>query len=48
MRADHGVTVLAVTRDHESLGNPHGETVLEPGDVLFVIGPLDWDPAGVQ
>ncbi|MDI6900654.1 MAG: cation:proton antiporter [Anaerosomatales bacterium] len=48
LRADHGVTVLAVTREGESLGNPRGETVLREGDVLFVIGPLAWDPQSVS
>jgi len=48
LRAEHGVTIPAVTRNGESLGNPHGDTVLEAGDVLFVIGPLDCDPASVQ
>lgn len=48
LRADHGVTVLAVNRDGEYLANPRGETVLEAGDVLFVIGPTEWDPQTVS
>ncbi len=47
LRADHAVTILAITRSGESLGNPHGDTPLLEGDVLFVIGPLDWEPASV-
>jgi CPA2 family monovalent cation:H+ antiporter-2 len=45
LRAEHGVTVLAVRRDDESIGNPVSSTDLREGDVLFVIGPPDWDPA---
>lgn len=48
LRADHSVTVLAVTRDEESIGNPHGDTMLLPGDVLFVIGPTEWNPDDVR
>ncbi|MDI6809054.1 MAG: NAD-binding protein [Candidatus Eisenbacteria bacterium] len=48
LRAEHGVTVLAVSRDAETLGNPRGETILMAGDVLFVIGPPDWEPATVM
>ncbi len=48
LRDEHGVTVLAVTREGESIGNPKGDTVLEAGDVLFVIGPEDWDPGSVR
>ncbi len=48
LRADHDVTILAVTREGESLSNPHGDTVLREGDVLFVIGPPEWDPASVS
>jgi CPA2 family monovalent cation:H+ antiporter-2 len=47
LRAEHGVTVLAITRDGGALGNPHGDTVLLANDVLFVIGPVDWDPRTV-
>jgi CPA2 family monovalent cation:H+ antiporter-2 len=45
LRAVHGVTVLAVIRQGRALGNPRGETLMERGDLLFVIGPEDWDPA---
>lgn len=47
LRATYGVTVLAVTRADGTLGNPPGETVLVPGDVLFVIGPPQWEPSSI-
>lgn len=47
LRAEHGVTVLAITRGGEAVGNPRGETDLRVGDVLFVIGPADWDSSSV-
>ncbi|MCA9784224.1 MAG: potassium transporter KefB, partial [Candidatus Cloacimonetes bacterium] len=48
LRATHGITVLAITRDGQTLGNPHSDEPLRPDDVLFVIGPLDWDPSLVS
>jgi CPA2 family monovalent cation:H+ antiporter-2 len=48
LRADHGVTVLAVKRGRDSIGNPLSSTELHAGDVLFVIGPPDWDPASAN
>ncbi|NTW28917.1 MAG: potassium transporter KefB [Coriobacteriia bacterium] len=48
LRVGHGVTVLAVKRGNESIGNPVGATNLEIGDVLFVIGPREWDPGSVS
>lgn len=47
LRAGHGVSILAVKRGGTTIGNPHGAFVLEPGDVLFVFGPNEWDPAHV-
>ncbi len=48
LRPDHGVTVLAVTRQHgETIADPRGPTRLEAGDILFVIGPHGWDPRSV-
>ncbi len=44
LRPRFGVTVLAVRRDGNNIANPHGDTRIEVGDVLFVIGPPDWDP----
>jgi CPA2 family monovalent cation:H+ antiporter-2 len=44
LRDDHGVIVLAVQRAGATLSNPRGGLVLQAGDVLFVIGPEDWDP----
>jgi CPA2 family monovalent cation:H+ antiporter-2 len=43
LREDYGVNVLAVTREGEAIGNPPGELAFQQGDVLFVIGPTDWD-----
>jgi monovalent cation:H+ antiporter-2, CPA2 family len=39
LRKRYGVTVLAIRRDSQILPNPHGETPLCAGDVLFVLGP---------
>lgn len=44
LRDEHGVVVLAVLRAGETLSNPRGGLVLQADDVLFVIGPEDWDP----
>jgi len=44
LREDHGVTVLAVIRAGQTLANPCGDLELRQNDVLFVIGPVDWDP----
>ena len=44
LRDDHGVMVLAVQRSGETLANPRGDVMLQAGDVLFVIGPENWDP----
>jgi K+/H+ antiporter YhaU regulatory subunit KhtT len=44
LRDDHSVMVLAVQRAGATLSNPRGNLVLLAGDVLFVIGPRDWDP----
>ncbi len=49
LRAEHGVTVLAVTRkEGEIISNPRGLTTLREGDILFVIGPEAWDPASIR
>lgn len=45
LRDEHGVMVLAVQRSGATLSNPRGDVVLQAGDVLFVIGPKEWDPA---
>jgi CPA2 family monovalent cation:H+ antiporter-2 len=47
LREEHGVSVLAITRDGVTQGNPDSADVLRPGDVLFVIGPKDWEPVEV-
>jgi CPA2 family monovalent cation:H+ antiporter-2 len=44
LRDQYGVTVLAVRRDGNNIANPRGATLLEVGDVLFVIGPPGFDP----
>jgi uncharacterized protein with PhoU and TrkA domain len=41
------VTILAVKRGGESIGNPVGATELVTGDILFVVGPHDWNPLTV-
>ena len=43
LREDYGVNVLAVTREGEAIGNPPGELAFQQGDVLFLIGPTDWE-----
>jgi CPA2 family monovalent cation:H+ antiporter-2 len=43
LREEYGVNVLAVTREGEAIGNPPGELAFQQGDVLFVIGPTDWE-----
>lgn len=48
LRETQGVTVLAVTRGGDQLANPTGDTELTVGDVLFVVGPADWDPTPVM
>lgn len=47
LRASQGVTILAVTTAEETIGNPAGSVVLHADDVLFVIGPLEWDPQSI-
>lgn len=48
MRPTHGVTVLAITRHGVTQGNPPSSTTLAEGDVLFVIGPEDWDASTIS
>ena len=48
LRAEHGVTVIAVTREREQVSNPNADFTLRIGDVLFVVGPSDWDPTTVM
>jgi CPA2 family monovalent cation:H+ antiporter-2 len=38
LRRDHGLTVLAVRRGDQTIGNPAGSFTLEPGDRLVLIG----------
>lgn len=48
LRAEHEVTVLAVRREGETVGNPPSGWVFETDDVLFVFGPEHWDPGTVS
>ena len=48
LRSEHAVTVLAVRRGGETVGNPQSGWVFESGDVLFVFGPEHWDPSIVS
>jgi CPA2 family monovalent cation:H+ antiporter-2 len=48
LRAEHNVTILAITRSGEPITHPHGHTRLLAGDILFVIGPEAWDPFSVR
>lgn len=47
LRADHGVTIIAVQRDGDTISNPNGDFRLTEGDVLFVVGPSQWEPTTV-
>ena len=40
----HGATVLAVNRSGRTLATPRGDVVLQAENVLFVIGPQEWEP----
>jgi CPA2 family monovalent cation:H+ antiporter-2 len=48
LREAYGVTVLAVTRHGIISSSPPGDLELQKGDVLFVIGPQEWEPAVVN
>lgn len=41
LRKDYGVTVLAIRRNTEFILNPHGDTRIEPNDILILVGLLD-------
>ncbi len=41
LRADHGITVLAIRREGRTLANPDGSFRVEPGDRLVLIGSAD-------
>jgi CPA2 family monovalent cation:H+ antiporter-2 len=47
LRQQAGVTVLAVMRGEETIGNPVGSTIFVADDVLLLVGPADWDPSSV-
>ncbi len=48
LRHGHGVSVLAVRRRDETIGNPTGKLVFEEGDVLVVFAPQTWEPLSVS
>jgi len=48
LRDEHEVIVIGVTRGDETVSNPRGDFMLEAEDVLFVIGPPDWEPDSVR
>ena len=48
LRQSHGVTVLAITRSGTPLANPSDDTRFQEGDLVFVIGPEQWDPASIN
>lgn len=41
LRKEHNLTVLAVRRGQETVGNPSGDFQLEPGDRLVMVGDAD-------
>jgi CPA2 family monovalent cation:H+ antiporter-2 len=48
LRQSHGVTVLAITRGGTPLASPSGDTSFQEDDLVFVIGPEQWDPASIN
>ena len=47
LREDHGVIVLAINRDGQTIPTPQGSLELLANDSLFVIGPQNWSPATI-
>jgi len=41
LRKKHGVSMLAIRRNSETISNPHGEELLQAGDVVVVVGMKD-------
>ncbi|MEM8550202.1 MAG: cation:proton antiporter, partial [Verrucomicrobiota bacterium] len=41
LRKAYGVTVLGIQRGEERITSPHPEEIMQPGDVLYVIGDKD-------
>ncbi|MFA6363748.1 cation:proton antiporter [Methanoregula sp.] len=41
MRREYGISVLAIRRNGEIMANPDGDSLLEPGDEVIVIGAPD-------
>lgn len=38
LRAEFGITIVAIRKEEENILNPDPGTVLEPGDIIYVIG----------
>ncbi len=41
MRKEHGVTVMAIRRGQSTITNPEAETIMQPADILYLIGAPD-------
>jgi len=41
LRRRYGVSVVAIRRDAQILSNPGADTLLQPNDELFVLGPQE-------
>ncbi|MCL6471817.1 MAG: cation:proton antiporter [Firmicutes bacterium] len=41
LRKKYGVSMLAIRRESDMLSNPHGETKLEAGDIVVIVGMRD-------
>lgn len=37
-RKEHGVTILAMSREQEIISNPDGETIMHKGDLIYMLG----------
>jgi CPA2 family monovalent cation:H+ antiporter-2 len=41
LRKQHGVTVMAIRRGQSTITNPEAETIMQPADILYIIGAPD-------
>jgi CPA2 family monovalent cation:H+ antiporter-2 len=41
LRKEHGITVMAIRRGQTTITNPGAETVMQPADILYLIGAPD-------
>lgn len=48
LRKNYGVSVVAIRREDGVIPNPDADTVLRPGDLLFVLGSCEKIPDAVQ